>query len=348
MGAFSIGDSGFTVIRMNGGPLDGKVYDDMPILESGFPAESISIPQAGPTESGLYARYIRRPNAEPDGRWTYNFKDEVADPHEVTPSPLPAGTTVGGSLSGEAGAEEPEPLLDSAPTDATGPFQPASRFTQAQIWWIASELCRRHATFRIVEVWPHDGFHHGLEIQEARTGKFIFMNFETSIIYLHAGGDPDYAPQMGWKDTLSADDPHDVLKSVENRMAWSTTSADVTTERSLTYRLVSTLVTSAINDRQRLNVRSHWYGESYSGPVMSPEWLAECMGLTEAVRDWPEDREYPLIHFWTLRRDQRLVAVLADDGTIYTPHSEPLKLLPIYRRRQQLGDVVERFRQTTE
>jgi hypothetical protein len=75
MEKFTPGDLGFIPMWCVGGPLDGRAYRDMPVFPGGMPGDRVTMPLAdqGTCEHGPTATYIRRPQAEPDGRWFYDF-----------------------------------------------------------------------------------------------------------------------------------------------------------------------------------------------------------------------------------------------------------------------------------
>ena len=129
---------------------------------------------------------------------------------------------------------------------AVAPLEPAQRFVLAQAWWIASELCRRRSSLRVLETWPMGGFYHGLEVGEHEVKRWVFMNFVGSI-HLHVG--KSEVEPVTWAHVMAAQSPHEVVRMIEAQMSWRSPSADRTTPRSLTYRVLAACLTYCLNDR---------------------------------------------------------------------------------------------------
>lgn len=217
-------------------------------------------------------------------------------------------------------------------------MQIAERFKLTQAWWVSSELARRHSHFKIAETWPMDGFYHGLETFDPRSGSSVFMNFNGSIHLTR--GDHRAVDGIGWQAIFEAEDPHEVVKLIETAVGWTKASADPTTPRSLTYRIIAAVLGRTINDRIRLTVGTHSYGASYFTPEAMPAWVSEFEGLESAVRACPDEAGLPLRHFWMIRRGDQPSAVLADNATLYAADDSPTSLMPLYRRARSLEDPV--------
>jgi hypothetical protein len=347
MDDFTPGDLGFTTVWMVGGPLDGTTYGDMPVLSDGNPASRVSIPQPAGTRPPVFAVYDRRPKLSLDGRWYYDFVEETADPTPVQPMPFPVGTVVGtpsqsSTYFGDLPAHDD---ADEAKMNPQPPaFHPAPRFIIEQAWWIASELARRNSRLRILDAWPLDGFYHGLEIGETGKPQHAFLNRLGSI---HLVGTDNSDNWFSWAAALGGESPHEIVKSIETTMRWTTGAADPTTPRSLTYRALSSFLTQRLNDRHRWDAVLPYTANLTNGQLDdAAELLDNFIGARRILDGDPG--EYPLARFWCLMRGREILAVLHDSAALLQRRSEPIELMPTYRKRRRLLDVVAVIRESLD
>ncbi len=98
----------YALVRCVGGPLDGRVFADMPVYEHG-PAAKASIPVGDEQR----ADYLRRAVTEADGSWTYDYLGP-----EGAVSMLPPGTSIVRPSSWTAnrrhGRDAPKDAFDAA------------------------------------------------------------------------------------------------------------------------------------------------------------------------------------------------------------------------------------------
>lgn len=340
MTEFKPGDLGYITVWMVDGPLDGIAYNDMPVLPDGKPARQVSIPQAEIQQSGLYAVYGRRLMPATDGRWFYDYVRDVADATPTKPSPFPKGTVVKSDPDVFASAVADAGTADSEKTQSAGEFMPAGRFMIEQAWWVASQLCRRHSELHLREVWPLDGFYHGLEIGGPGSTKSVFLNFHGSV---HVHGDDDDESNTGLRtwQLLGAETPNEYVKFIERRIGWQVKGSDPATPRSLTYRVLSACLTRKLNDKDRWSVQSGIAaggGDGYEKPEL--DFLNE-FGDARAWVDGLEQVIERLPRTWVLRLGERNALVLTDNGLLHRRRAEPVELMSIYGKRRNLDDVVD-------
>jgi hypothetical protein len=344
---YTPGDLGFTTVWMVGGPLDGTAYDDMPVLSDGHPAARVSVPQPADERAALFAVYDRRPNIWLDGRWYYDFVEETADPTPVQPVPFPFGTVVSPPSQSSTYFGD-LPAVDDSDEAKKNPhvpaFHPAPRFITEQAWWIASELARRNSRLRILDAWPLDGFYHGLEIGEPGTPQHVFLNRLGSI---HVFGTDNSDNGFSWAAALGGESPHEIVKSIETTMRWTTTAADPTAPRSLTYRALSSFLTQRLNDRHRWDAVLPYTANLTNGQLDDEAELLDNFIGARRILDSDAD-EYPLARFWCLMRGRELLAVLHDSALLLQRASEPIALMPTYRKRRRLLDVVAVIRESLD
>lgn len=337
---FKPGDLGYITVWMVDGPLDGIAYNDMPILPDGKPAGQVSIPQAELQQSGLYAVYGRRLIPAPDGRWVYDYVREVADATPIKPTPFPKGTVVKSAPDVFTPAVADEDAAESENPQSVAEFMPADRFIIEQAWWVASQLCRRHSELHIREVWPLDGFYHGLEIGGPGSTKSVFLNFHGSV---HVHGDDEEESNTGLRtwQLLGAETPYEYVEFIERRIGWRAKGSDPATPRSLTYRVLSACLTRKLNDKDRCTVQSGIEaggGDAYEEPTL--DFLNE-FGEARGWLDGPAHRMERLSRTWVLKLGERNALVLTDNGVLHRRSAGPLELMSIYRSRRNLDDLVD-------
>jgi hypothetical protein len=228
--------------------------------------------------------------------------------------------------------------------------EPHIGYRVAQAWWIASELVRRHPHLFIIETHPLDGFYDCLDIVDLNGNKHQPKVSINRLGSVHVLDDDRFEP-ISLVDAMSFDDAHVVVKRVETATGWGQSSVSPkTTARSLAYRVISRVLASLINDRQRWDVRCAWEGDSlfHDSPTshyLSKNPLAEFLLHTIPSLGVPGE---PLNHLWALQRNDEVVALIDTGGRVVTD-SGLRELLPSYRAYNRsltrvigeaLGDVL--------
>lgn len=211
-------------------------------------------------------------------------------------------------------------------TSGTAEFVPAPRFSQAQAWWIASELCRRNAELSTFESFPLDGFYHGLQVSSSPADSHhLFMNFLGGIHLLPADRPHE---RFGWDLALAAESPHEVIRRIESTMSWSRPLPSATTRRSLTYRTIAAVINSLVNDQ------APWTATLFGVPSDVP--AQDFQGLASAVRT-PATSP---ITYWALRAGDETRAILHTGGWLFDRETAPLDMMAAYRKRRRVEDVL--------
>ncbi|TFB81913.1 hypothetical protein E3O11_15915 [Cryobacterium levicorallinum] len=129
-------------------------------------------------------------------------------------------------------------------------FAAASRFMTAQTWWIASELVRRHPHLLMTRVTAEDDGPVVL-LHDEQDGMRIQFDLERGIRFVVLGE----AVNMGWRRIVNSDSSHEIVKMIEFATGLQAPRVTPnTTHRALVYRLISSFLTSVVNDPNEWNV----------------------------------------------------------------------------------------------
>ena len=198
---------------------------------------------------------------------------------------------------------------------------PADRFLTAQVWWIASELVRRHPHLRISghEV-PGDG--RLVIVHDEQDGMSIQWDLVGGCKYLVNG----VVNRISWIEMMAASSPHETVKRIEVATGLGVLKATpVTTPRSLTYRVIASALATAVDDRHE------WY--AVPAPMMPTEdpdcpYFNSFTTAIEARDDYARAALHQLvatgrgIHFfqpfWALLRNLEPIAIFDAAGVIHT------------------------------
>jgi hypothetical protein len=342
---WKLGENGWATGTMAGGPFDGKTYGDLPILENGDVPSRIFIPTASAVEVQTYAVYDRQATS-PEGTWLFVCAGDITgEPtgSASTPEVLPVGTSI--LYAPQVTPRQVEDDIAEEPSEPLQPhdsrFSPARRFVIAQSWWIASELCRRHPSRRVYEMHPGGGQSDVLRIwgpsgDNPQESKILCdLNRDGTI---HVTEDE----RITWPAVFEAESPHEVVKAIEQSRGQSLHHrAPATTPTSLVYRVGARFLATRIDDRARWDLRME-FGDSSGAPGSSSRGFARR--FPSALRAFERAGERmtaydPGEHFWGVLSDDECVAVLDDAGLLHSPAGE-LTLMPIYRTRKRLDDVM--------
>ena len=246
------------------------------------------------------------------------------------------GGTDGGTDGGDTNAESDLYSEDDGEVDGYEVYNPpADRFLTAQMWWIASELVRRHPHLRIsgVEVDEADRL---LIVHDEQDGMSVQWDLEGGCKFLVDG----VVNKISWIQMLAALSPHAIVKRIEVATGLGIPkSRPATSARALTYRVIASALATATNDRYE------WY--AVPAPMLHDE-DPEDPGC-EYFRDFPstvraraeyvamtlEEFEsggrsvYFFQPFWALLCDLEPIAIFDSAGVVHTA-SGATPLMPLY------------------
>jgi len=209
---------------------------------------------------------------------------------------------------------------------------PAQRFVIAQSWWIAGELVRRHPDLRLIETHPGGVLYDCLSLltSEVRKPKVVIHFNRGGAI--HVPGTPD-STQISWASALATDDPHLIVKQLENAAGLSHPSpAPSTSPAALAYRVIARILASLVNDKDTWDARNEQEDSSDGGwgPQNFVQNFPRAAELAQIPR--PDDLSgEPGYRFWALLKSRLPVAIFDTDGRVHLS-GEQYDLPSIYRQ----------------
>lgn len=209
-------------------------------------------------------------------------------------------------------------------------FRIQERFVTAQSWWIATELVRRNTQLRILEWHPGGGQYDALGILDLSLEKVtISLNRRGGSIHLVES--PDFEP-IGWSEVFSSS-PHAIVERIEKGAGLTPPAQTPPTERhTLTYRIIAAILAQMVNSKTTWDARSAFADTSGygSGPIErifdhfpSAARQREAIGRVAVLGD----ASYA---FWSLNRNDDVVAVLDQWGMLHLQKGEPADLMKIF------------------
>ena len=212
---------------------------------------------------------------------------------------------------------------------------PADRFIEAQTWWIASELIRRHPHLRLAET-THD------EVGTSLVAYDPESVIETQVILNRAAGihlpdRPDF--EIGWSEVFAAPSAHTVLLKIEAGLGMPLEGLPpATTEVTIVYRVIARILTSLVDDRHSWMIR----GERPDDPSVLEHinWAGDTSSfatLEDLIARWFVDsaagrlEDQGLTHLWVLLRDLEPVAAFDLYGDVHTQYGRE-SLLPHFKQ----------------
>jgi len=211
---------------------------------------------------------------------------------------------------------------------------PADRFLVAQMWWIASELVRRHPHLLISRV-------HGVErsplllVHDEQDGLRIQFDLVGGVLYRVAGDDL----QISWIEILAAVSPHEIVKRIEVESGIQIPGVTpATTPKALAYRVIASFLATVVNDRHEWNVvrAPMALDEDPDDPADDylrafPSTSPAISGYVDYIQEAAGSGTVKLFHqpFWALLRDLEPIAIIDIAGVIHTI-VEPEILMPFY------------------
>ncbi|MFC5931260.1 hypothetical protein D6T64_08365 [Cryobacterium melibiosiphilum] len=209
---------------------------------------------------------------------------------------------------------------------------PADRFLTAQIWWIASELVRRHPHLRIS----------GHEV--AGEGRLVLLHDEQdsmSIQWDLVGGCKylvnGVVTSISWIEMMAAVSPHETVKRIEVGAGLGIPKAvPVTTPHSLSYRVIASALATAVDDRHEwcavpapMNPYDDPdcpYFQGFPSAIAARDEYAREADAQIASTGRPVHFFQP---FWALLRNLEPIAIFDSAGVIHTVMGAT-ELMPCY------------------
>lgn len=209
---------------------------------------------------------------------------------------------------------------------------PADRFLTAQIWWLASELVRRHPHLRVS---GHEVTGEGrlVIVHDEQDSMSIQWDLVGGCNYLVNG----VVNRISWIEMMAAVSPHETVKRIEVATGLGIPKATpVTTPHSLSYWVIASALATAVDDRYE------WY--AVPAP-MNPYDDPDCAYFVPFPTAMAARDEYARaadaqmavtgrdIHFfqpfWALLRNLEPIAIVDSAGVIHTVMGAT-ELMPVY------------------
>jgi hypothetical protein len=210
-------------------------------------------------------------------------------------------------------------------------------------WFVASELVRRHPEMRIVQVHPSGGRSDRLWVGDWASDDVSDFSATWSLNRWEAGAihiaDGELFSSTPWQDFARTRHPLELVADLERAVGMpAVEAAQPTTRRSLTYRLISHIVTSTVRTRHPVTCRSLYVDTSgYGGGLDVPQHFERHVPSDLLDADGGVTRK--AYRFWALSRDDHEIALLADDARGWTGSAE-VNLMAVYRTERRLAAVV--------
>lgn len=241
---------------------------------------------------------------------------------------------------------------------------PAYWVTEAESWWLATELIRRHPASRVVEshAGPWGGSYNVLAVDvcerpaDASNGN-LNLN-RTGTIQL-----PNSEPITWWQH-LEADDPFETVAYIERCFGLMPPhETPVTTPRTLAYRVISAIISQTQHSKIKYEATSgHWLVmHPMSGMSLDTvnqfteenQIVSRTLGLDEltnsvaAKKSDEDDLMTAFSRLWHLapfRRAKGQTLFVHDSGLLFLPGKPPINLMEQY---DKAGRNLERLMLST-
>lgn len=198
------------------------------------------------------------------------------------------------------------------------------RMVNARSWWLATELCRRHAQLAIVELHPTDGASDTLGIYDELVDSVIIEINRAGTITTRAGDDSD---EFGWIEVFGSE-PFETVLRLERDAGLAPVSKPLkTTGPLLAYRIISAVVGASQNEKDPWDVRSA-YLETYNGDGGVSRHLFEEFRGAQAQREKIGETPLgdPAHGFWGFRRSYEVEFMIDQWGHLYRREEDPVDL----------------------
>lgn len=219
-------------------------------------------------------------------------------------------------------------------------FNAADRFVDAQHWWIAAELCRRHPEFAMLEV-GHEEMGSSIAVLGEVEGCAARVGL-SRVGGIRVSGVDDFC--IAPPEVLSEPNAHGVLKRVERALGVPAPSHNMrTTRENIGYRVIAQILTTKVNDRRSWTLR----GERQEDPHVRDgvPWMGEAAqwpSVLELRRRWGAEAavgevyDAPCAQAWLLMADLGPVAVFDRYGFVRAEDGA-CDLMLMYREAR--GDI---------
>ena len=148
---------------------------------------------------------------------------------------------------------------------------------------------------------------------------------------------PTEATVAAWWELASTEDPHLIVKRMEQAARLAPSKRPQTTDRSLTYRVIAQALATAVNDRHTWDARSlfhdtsgDWDDDAERQAWVSPFPTALAMTRRGAMPGIGWHGE-PWSQLWALTKDSKPVAILDALGAVHRRGGERVGLMAIYK-----------------
>ncbi len=206
---------------------------------------------------------------------------------------------------------------------------PADRFLTAQMWWIASELVRRHPHLRIAGVEVDEG-DHLIIVHDEQNLLSIQWDLVGGCQYLVNG----VVHVISWIEMMAALNPLETLKRIEVATGLGVPNdTPATTPRTLAYRVITNALATTVNAQQE------WYAVTAPMLVSEPTHYFDGFPTAVLARSAYEvaaeeqldagGTVYFFQPFWVLLRDLEPIAIFDVAGVVHTSGGAT-PLMPIY------------------
>ncbi|WP_262103908.1 hypothetical protein [Arthrobacter sp. Marseille-P9274] len=221
------------------------------------------------------------------------------------------------------------------------------RLIRPQSWWIATELCRRHPQFRIVETHPGGGMYDCLGLHDDRVNVTAVHLNRNGSIHVGHGARPG---SFGWAEAFSRDS-FEFIEHLEDLMGLKApNSTSTTTARLLCYRVITNILLQSMNARKPWD--AHCLEEAFCDDEGKKKFVTQFPGIElDTERSDSSYLDGSIARHWMLRRkDGRPELVLNDDGMLYRRDSRPTDLYKLFKGNSRsisatvglgLGDIVK-------
>ncbi len=221
-------------------------------------------------------------------------------------------------------------------------FFSVNRFVNAESWWVASELVRRHPELIVYEMHPGGGQSDVLCVttpdqlreQVERELPRVWLNREGSIHILRGA---DRETVATWPEVLFSPHPHSLVRVLEDETGWgSPQTTPAATPRTLVYRLIAASLQAMVNDRHPWDVRC----DSIDSPGSFSSdngFIARFPGADGLARESESLGIYgePQSLFWALLRGKEPVALFSLGGDVLTASGVRMDVMQTYRERDR-------------
>lgn len=211
-------------------------------------------------------------------------------------------------------------------------------WAHAASWVVATELARRHSHTSIVQVHVPSGMADRLWVGRWHPEKELDFTVLWSLD--RAGGAAHTGPNLitfsddPWTHLIRSGDPFDMIAELERAVGYRPVArARPTTPRTLTYRLISHVMSATAVTRRPVRCRNVVIDSSMGSVVDIPDAFTHQLPADaldhEAIR--PDHYRY-----WVLERDGRALALVSDRGRGWSARGE-LDLVAEYRSSRSIA-----------